>query len=250
MTSVRDAMGNSRPSPGRPSAHMGQPAPVPHDSAGADLRNQIVDRLRRMNALHLQHAWETRRRDPVAPHALVFFYADLAGQRPLRYRLACATRMFLAGEEVRDLPRLIFELVGIATAYRDQGGFEARAHMATRVEPMSPDAQYVGLGVSSLDTPTGTWEQVLETGAGPTRIPGRCLAFLSDGAMILCDRRGTDEYGAFHVWSTHSLDLVWGVPVRAWRWGSHLPELADPATADTWRWLVQLHQLAAGDHAA
>jgi hypothetical protein len=219
--------------------------PVPHDDAAADLRNQIVDRLRRMNALHLQHAWETRRRDPIGPHAVVFFYADTASHRPLRYRLTCATRMFLDGADVRDLPRLLFELGGIAEGYREVGGFEPRTQMATRIEPMPSRAVYVGLGVSSLDTPSGDWATVLASGAGPVNIPGRCLAYLSDGAMLLCDRRGADEYGAFHIWSTHSLDVHFGVPHRAWRWGHHLPALSDPATTDSWHWLMHLHRLVA-----
>jgi hypothetical protein len=221
--------------------------PVPHDEAGAELRNQIVDRLRRMNSLHLRHAWETRRRDPIGPHAVVFFYADTASRRPLRYRLACATRMFLDGEEVRDLPRLLFELGGIAEGYAQDGGFDPRSQMATRAEPMSRDAVYVGAGVSSLDTPSGTWAQVLESGAGPVNIPGRCLAYLSDGGMILCDRRGQDEYGAFHIASTHSLDIAFGLAHRAWRWGHNLPVLDDPATRDSWGWLIHLHNVVTGE---
>jgi hypothetical protein len=224
---------------------MGQP--VPHDSAGAELRNQVVDRLRKMNALHLRHAWESRRRDPIGPHAVVFFYADLAGTRPLRYRLACATRMVLDGDEVRDLPRLLFDLTTVAQAIRTEYGVcDPRSWLVTRVEPMSRDAVYLGVGVSSLDTPSGTWPEVLAAGLTPVSIPGRCFAYLSDGGMILCDRRGADEFGAFHVTSTHSLDIAFGVADRAWRWGTDLPALTDPATADTWRQLIRLHTLVGG----
>jgi hypothetical protein len=200
-----------------------------------------------MNALHLQHAWETRRRDPIGPHALAFFYADTASLTPLRYRLACATRMFLDGDDVRDLPQLLYQLVGIAHGYREAGRFDPRSQMAIRVEPMSRQAVYVGVGLSSLDTPSGSWSQVLDAGATPINIPGRCFAYLSDDGMLLCDRRGQDEYGAFHICSTHSLDLAFGIPHRAWRWGHHLPELADPHTADTWHWLIQLHQLVTAE---
>jgi hypothetical protein len=220
--------------------------PVPHDEAGAELRNQIVDRLRRMNSLHLRHAWESRRRDPIGPHAIVFCYADTASLRPLRYRLACATRIFLDGEEVQNLPHLLYELGVIAEGYGAAGGFDPRSQMATRVEPMSSDAVYIGVGVSTLDTPSGAWAEVVDSGIGPVNIPGRCFAYLSDGGMLLCDRRGQDEYGAFHIVSTHTLDISFGVPHRTWRWGHHLPALDDPATRDTWGWLMHLHKLVTG----
>jgi hypothetical protein len=166
----------------------------------------------------------------------------------MRYRLATATRVFLDGSEVENLPRLLYELHGIGSGFLNGGGFDPRSQMADRVEAMPRDARYIGLGVSSLDTPTGTWREMLRTSDGPLNIPGRCYALLADSTRILCDRRGESEFGAFHIWSTHSLDLVHGHPMRAWRYGSRLLH-GEPDTKDIWHWLTQLHYLVVeGSH--
>jgi len=233
--------------------HVGQPAPAPsvappagvrpeREVAEADLRNQVVDRLRKMNVLHGQHAWERRNRDPIGPHGLAFFFSVPLSVQPLRYRLATATRMFLDGSDVDNLPRLLYEMRGIGAGFLDAGGFDPRSQMADRVESMPPDARYIGLGVSSLDTPTGAWREMLQTSDGPLNIPGRCYALLADSSRILCDRRGEREFGAFHISSTHSLDLVHGHPMRAWRFAPHLLH-GEPDTKETWHWLTQLHHL-------
>ena len=137
-----------------------QPEPAPHDAAVADLRGQVVDRLRQMSALHAQHAWYRRNRDPIGPHAVAFLYAESVAADPLRYRLRTATRLVRDGPDVAEAPRLLYELSGIARGYLDAGAFDPRTQMADRCEPMSDRAFYAGLAVSTLDTPTGAWPQV------------------------------------------------------------------------------------------
>ncbi len=228
--------------------------PVPHDPVAADLRNQVVDRLRRMSVLHARHGWERRNRDPVGPHGLAFFYSEpLAGDPRRRGEqravLRTATRMFLDGPEVESLPRLLYDLIGIAEDYRREGGFDPRALMADRVEPMSRHAHYIGVGVSTLDTPAGDWAQIRQSANGELAVAGRCLALLADGTMLLLDRGGERQFGALHIWSTHSLDVEPGQPWRTWRWAHHLPELHDPSTRDVWHWLGQLHlRVRRGSH--
>jgi hypothetical protein len=148
--------------------------PVPHDPVAVDLRNQVVDRMRRMNVLHARHSWERRNRDPLGPHSVAFFYAEPpTSEPPGRGRspqgeqhdgrpqavLRTATRMFLDGPEVMDLSRLLYDLAGIAKVYQGQGYFDPRAQMCDRVEPMSRHAGF-GVGVSTLDTPAGRWADV------------------------------------------------------------------------------------------
>ncbi len=214
-----------------------------HDPVAADLRNQIVDRLRRMNLLHARHAWERRHRDPLGPHGLAFFYTTPPRGRPPRCTLRTATRLFLDGAEVQDLPRLLYDLVGVARGYLHGGRFDPRTQMADRVEPMSPLASYIGIGVSTLDTPAGTWTEVRSSAGSELEVPGRCVALLVDGTMLLCDRGGERQFGAFEISSTQSLDVVPGQPWRMWRWAYRLADLADPDTRDIWRWLDQLHGL-------
>lgn len=214
-----------------------------HDPAAADLRNQVVDRLRRMNTMHGQHAWDRRHKDPVAPHGLAFLYADVASQDPPRYALRTATRMFLDGPEVEHLPRLLYELIGIARGYLQQGSFDPCTQMTDRQDEMSPWARYVGLGISSLDTPQASWRQTRQQAFGPLDVPGRCYALLTDGTMLLMDRGGQSRFGSFTVRSTHSLDVIPGQPARIWRWAGDLTDLdSDPQTKPIWHWLHQLHQ--------
>lgn len=247
---------SGRYEPPRRAAPFGSPPPAEpvsqppvHDPVAADLRNQVVDRLRRMSVLHSRHAWERRYRDPLGPHALAFFYTGPPHGDPLRCTLRTATRLFLDGSDVEDLPRLLYDLVGLSNGYLAGGGFDPRAQMADRVERMPPRASYIGVGISTLDTPAGSWAQIRSSATSELEVPGRCFALLVDGTMLLLDRHGEQGFGAFDVLSTHSLDVMPGQPWRMWRWAYHLADLADPATRDIWHWLGQLHQLiAAGSH--
>lgn len=232
------------PQPAQPQPAQPAPSePAPHDPAAADLRGQVVHRLRQMSALHAQHAWYRRNRDPIGPHGVAFLYAEVVSHTPSRFRLRTATRLVRDGPDVADAPRLLYELAGIARGYFDAAELDPRTQMADRCEPMSDGAFYLGLALSTLDTPTGTWPEVRQRVAGPLDIPGRGLALLSDGTMLLVDRRGRDEYGAFHVQCTHSLDVVPGQPDLMWRWNRDLANLDDPSTLDTWHFMSQLHIL-------
>jgi hypothetical protein len=236
--------------------------PVPHDPVAADLRNQVVDRLRRMNVLHARHAWERRNRDPLGPHSVAFFYAEpSASEPPSRGRyphgkqhhdelpravLRTATRMFLDGPEVADLPRLLYDLTSIAKVYLGQNYFDPRAQMCDRVERMSRHAGYLGLGVSTLDTPAGRWADVRQAASSELDVPGRCLALLADTTMLLLDRGAEEQFGVFRICSTHSLDVVPLQRWRTWQWAPDLPDLRDPLTRHIWYWLGQLHRVAGG----
>jgi len=228
----------------------------PHDPAVVDLRNQVVDRLRMMNAKHAQHAWDRRNGDPIGPHGLAFFYATpTMGDRP-RYQLATATRLFLAGPDVDDLPRLLYRLSGLAAGLARADGFDPGTQMADRIEPMPRGARYVGVGVSSLDTDTGTWAQVRQEADGLIDVPGRCYAYLADTTCLQLDRRASRDFGQVNITSSHDLNTVPGLPTRMWRWADRRYDeqyrrwvvgfLDDPATRDIWRWLIQLHHTVVG----
>jgi hypothetical protein len=230
----------------QPRPSVDRPHPEAHDVASADLRAQVVDRMRLMNALHTQHAWYRRHSQPIGPHALAFFFAEPGSTEPPRFTLRTATRLFLDGPDVADAARLLFELCGIATGYLQRGPIDPRTQMADRCEPMAPTATFIGVGLSSLDTHTGPWWQVRATAGGPLDIPGRGLAVLADQTRIQVDRRGRDEFSAFHVQATHSLDLVPGQPVLRWRWNPDLHH--GGPDRDIWHFLAELHALIAGAH--
>src|SRR5262249_25091269 len=147
------------------------------------------------------HAWRHRRDRPVAPHALGFLYADPIppaedGRR--YYHVVAATRMVNDDPAVRDLPALLYRLAALAREryLPTPGGFDPAVHMTTHQDEPSGAARYIGLGVSTLDTPAGTWDDVQASAGGADEVPGRCYALLCDGTAILADRGGRDSFGA------------------------------------------------------
>nr|MDT0658746.1 hypothetical protein [Micromonospora sp. DSM 115978] len=168
------------------------------------LRVQAIGRLRQMNVQHAMHAWERRYHDPIAAYALAFLYAQ--PDRPGWLALHAATRLWLAGPEAVDLPRLLFRLNEVVTHQRGGKPYDPRRDLADRVDPqMAADAWYVGLAVSSLDTHTGPWEQARERVDGYTDVPGLIRIVMTDTTTITVDRRGLPEFNTMTVHSTHAL---------------------------------------------
>ena len=177
----------------------------------------MIERLRRMNARHSFYAWERRNSDPLGPHGLAFFYADPQPEhQPTHYVLATATRMFLDGSDVDDLPQLLYDLTGIAESYLKTGRLRpARPRWRSGSSRCRRPRCTSGVGITSLDTypvgsHSGTWREMARVASGPADIPGRCFAVLVDNTMLLLDRRGRREFGAFHISCTHDLNTVPG----------------------------------------
>lgn len=197
--------------PPPPEMHDAEPEPVPafdpvQQVAAADLRSQVVLRMRKMTALHAQHAWDQRYRDPLSPYGVAFFFYEpdqvLGGQ--LRYVLRTGTRLFLDADAPPELPRLLYELARQAFDWRQQG-LDPYPLMTDRRDEMSPDARYLGVGVSSLDSRWATWAETQRSAQGVTDVPGRGIAYLSDGTSFVCDRGASGQFDEFRVRSTHSL---------------------------------------------
>jgi hypothetical protein len=129
------------------------------------------------------------------------------------------------------------------TAARDP-----RVEMCNRSEDMTPQARYVGIGISSLDTPAGTWHQIQHSAKDERDVPGRCYAWLVDGSMLLVDRKVQDRHPDVTVWSTEPLANISGQMQYRSYYGRHIgePERLDPYTRDTLYWLSQLHEAIAG----
>jgi hypothetical protein len=209
-----------------------------HDRIAAEIRNLVVDRLAQMNAQHALNAWEHRRKTPIGPHALAFFYLDqIDSGSPPRYATPAAARLFLDGEDVAFLPELIYKMVGIGRRRLARGeDFDPMVVMARQQDEMSTRVQYLGVGVSSLETPTLSWAEIQQAAYGPLDIPGRGLAILTDGTRLVLER-GDRSHGPTHVRSSNQIDLVPGIPSRRWSW---LRDPIEPNSAEYW--LHELHQ--------
>jgi hypothetical protein len=113
--------------------------------------------------------------------------------------------------------------------------------MANRTDSIPRSASYIGIGVSTLDTPDACWAKARQAAMSELDIGGRCFALLVDDTMLLLDRHGEQGFGVFTIVSTHDLNVTPGLPTRMWRWGYYLADLTDPATREIWHWLGQLH---------
>lgn len=223
--------------------HIPDSEPSPFDLAMPDLRNKTVNELIGINWNHANEAWQRRRRDPLNQHVLVFFFAEPPTGRPPRCELRTAARLFLAADGQR-LALLLYEMVGVA---RDHlaAGRDPRTHIFSWHNPTSRHARYVGLGVSSLDTPAASWPQVQQSAGSEIDVPGRCYARLIDGSMLLVDRLAKTDFGMSNVLTSDSIRDVSGVPERSWGYARDLAqsEAYGSENRATWHWLTQLNDV-------
>jgi hypothetical protein len=231
--------GHHLPGSAKPEPPGGAPAET-HEAIAARSHGSVINRLQYMNSLHALHAWERRRSGPIGPHALAFVYAaaDLRslGPRPY-YEARVGKRLFKAGEDVEDLVGLLYQMVDIADGYLDNGGiFDPLAQMTQRDDEVPADAIYIGLGVSSLDTPAGRWKEMQTHTRSGMAIPGRCMMLLVDRTSILADRPA-QMHDPLQVRSNRPLGMDASVKYHVWR-----PLVIEDQDLPTWQWLEQLHQ--------
>lgn len=218
------------------------------DPQGTDItatfRSEVALRLRRFSILHARHAWERRRRDPLSPHGVALFY--LEPHVPAIEQLRTATRVFLADDEAAELPRVLYELARHAyEGYQSAPGFDPRAEMANRHDEMSPQALFVGVGVSTLDTQYGDWSTAQGRARTDYDLPALCYARLIDGTHLRIDRGGRAQFDMCIVESSVSdANAKYGVPSMQWRWNPALAEVYDDdPTFHIWRWMGELGRI-------
>lgn len=178
------------------------------------MRGRVAHRLHRINWKHTDHAWERRHRDPLSPYGLALFFLDTDGD-PAQGFLRTATRLNPDGPEFSDLPRVIYDFGQAVIRYRhaDRGVLD----LTDRSEPMTSQAIFIGAGVSSLDTPTGSWAQVRGKARDAMSIPGSCYAVLTDATVLSCDRGGYDQFRRFAITCNNTVNET------TWQWE---PDLA------------------------
>ncbi|MFB9450652.1 hypothetical protein Dvina_41300 [Dactylosporangium vinaceum] len=228
--------------------HGAYEPPAPPAPPAVDItptyRGAIVARLRRFSFLHARHAWERRRRDPLAPHGMALFYCEPSGQ--LYDQLRTATRIFLADEEAASLPHLLYGLAQHAReGFAADPRFDPRTAMCNKTDDMSSQAVFAGIGVVTLDTPHGDWPTAQRTARSEADLPGRCYARLIDGTMLVLDRGGELQFNAMTVeCSVRDGNLQYGTPSMHWRWN---PAIAETPESDpmyhVWRWMGEIGRI-------
>jgi hypothetical protein len=114
--------------------------------------------------------------------------------------------------------------------------------MTNHRDEASGNAHYIGIGVSTLDTPAGSWDDVQSAATGTADLPGRAYALLVDHTALLIDRAATRQaYGTVSIHSTGDLNVQWGIAGRMWV--RHPDVSFMPASPDVWERMYDLHAL-------
>jgi hypothetical protein len=230
----------------------GQSPPDPAEAVMIRLRNAVVDQISLINAKHCLAAYDNRdRRDAMSPHGVVFLYAEPT-QRADRLTLKTGRRFFLEGPEAADLPALLGDLTTVARGKADAARAASQTWlpgtgMESRRDALHPDAQYVGVAVSTLDMPDLTWGQASRAAISSLELPGRAMALLTDGTALLVVRRSHRGFGESGVFCTANLEAHAGESLRFWTRSPRLTEEGNDVTQRIWANLRVLHATLAGD---
>jgi hypothetical protein len=229
--------------PARPAAiHVDNHQPDP--DLVADVRREAIERMTAMNLEHARVAWQRRRRDPIEPYglALLFTQPEDRPWRGWRYRLTAATRLWLAGTGTRDLPHHLYSFHTGITERLAAPGYDIRSEADRRDDAQADDAEYVGLGVSNLDTDTGSWTDAQrQIDSDRDVAPGRAWIVLVDGTTIRVDRRGPSEFNERTIFTTASLDYTRGNPPYPYRPVEIADMHTDPGHSAVLRWMGELN---------
>ncbi|WP_223884662.1 hypothetical protein [Micromonospora craniellae] len=225
-----------------------------------ELRHQVLYRCKGLNGGHLLAADERYgTREALGPHAVMLFFAAPPSTEPQGFRLHTAYRMFLAAPESENVVALLADLTAIALDNIAHGRVRGRwwhplgpeRSMVNGGDMTLPgDAVYVGVGVSTLDSVDGSWQQLARTlrspsGTGSVRsafdLKSECYALLVDGTAIKVDRDPHARVGSSGVRSSKPLEARWD---RHWHNPHHdLTAQGDADTRQVWHHLDTLHEV-------
>jgi hypothetical protein len=233
--------GPSDPSARAPDTSRHEPELLDTLRTEVDLRLQALTRLREMNLKHAAHAWRRRYSDPLSPYGLAFLYVQ-PGHDQRWHTLLTGTKLWLAGPEASNLPRLLFDLNVLIEGRHDDATFDPRRDLANRVdEGMAQDAWYVGLGVSSLDTYSGTWAEACAQVNRDGDLPGTIRIVMIDSTIMACERRGVLEFNGLTIRSTRPLTATTMDSMYSWDPTNPDAMLADPQHGQILQWMGVLH---------
>jgi len=158
----------------------------------ASVRGRALDRSIQVNASHARNAADRiGTRDALGEHALILFSVDETA-RP--FRLSTATRLDYEEHRGEDLPGLLHALTThawnqIQGAHRSGRRWDPRTPMdglVLRSDEVTPETEYIGLGISTLDTPSATWHDTKRTvtSADGLNLAGQGYVLLKDGTAM------------------------------------------------------------------
>lgn len=211
------------------------------------VRGQITERMIRMNTSHaLAAADRLGTKTAIGPHSLALFSVEVA---PGRYpRLSTATRLVLDGEDAENLPDLLADLTARAHEKINEARTQNRrwdprtplTGLVLRSEEISEETAYLGLGVSTLDTPELPWSRIKLgiSSADGLHLRGQGFIYLRDGTVVHIVRRAQMSSGHHEITSNRRIDSQY--PSRR---DDYLMEKAEQQGERTWDLMRQLHEV-------
>ncbi|HEU4346339.1 MAG TPA: hypothetical protein VFR35_01000 [Actinoplanes sp.] len=211
------------------------------------IRGQIAERMIRMNTSHaLAAADRLGSKTAIGPHSLALFSVEFS---PGRYvRLSTATRLVLDGEDADSLPELLGDLTSrayekIAEAREQNRRWDPRTPLTglvLRSEEVTENTTYVGLGVSTLDTPEVPWSRtkLRITGADGLHLRGQGYIYLGDGTAIHIVRRAQMAAGHHEITANRRVDSQYQS-----RRADYLTDRAEQQGERIWDLLRDLHEV-------
>lgn len=174
------------------------------------------------------------------PHAIALLFASMGPtwtpERP-SFTLATASRLFpwtddrRPGYNVRDAEALLETMTRIAMTEHNAGGWDPLS-ITDRTEPLPSDADFVGVGLSSIGDPSIDWSRVKPTAFG-LDLPSHGDIYLRDGTWI---EIGRGDRNTWRMTSNNDLGYLTGFEAR----GRHIPSDYQPHPGTTHYWLQQL----------
>jgi len=211
------------------------------------LRGRALDRLISDNASHASHAADKiRTKDDLCEHAIALFSFDLTDKM---YPLSTATRLSLSDDGNSNLVDMLSSLANVAEYKVAQAVEHGRrwdpriplTGLVNRSEDLTSDMVYLGIGVSTLDTPEMSWRSMkggVERFSG-LHLRGQGYLYLDDNtaahfvrAAQLGSRVGQHEIMASAMLYSH----------YNWKRRPDLLEHADQRTHLVWEQIRRLHR--------
>jgi hypothetical protein len=230
--------GNTRP-------EIGRIAPLVRSAL---LRGRFADRLISVNAAHAGHAADLiRTRDDLCEHALVLYSASPFQEAG--HEVSIATRLSLSDNENADILGWLNGLCRVVEQRLHEAGrhdqrWDPRTPLTglvSRSEDLSPQMIYMGVGVSTLDTPEQPWRQMksgVERYSG-LRLRGQGYLLIDDDTTIHLVRAPQvgAQAGQHRIIANQAIETQY----RNWIRQPDMMAAADQRTSQIWELMRRLH---------
>ena len=212
------------------------------------LRGRMLERLISVNASHAGHAADrVRTKDDLCEHALALFSVDPEDRV---WTISTATRLSLSDSGNAGLVEMLTGLVKVAEQKLNEAGEHGRrwdprtplTGLVNRCEELRRSMVYVGLGISTLDTPEMPWRRMKGSvdRYGGLHLRGQGYLYLDDDTAVHFVRAAQlgGQTGQHQITASKVIQTQY-----PWRRDSDMIENAEQRSFQIWDQLRRLNQL-------